>query len=1312
MPAVVQAQFTFTTNHDQITITGYDYTYGNVVVVPASTNGYPVTSLGNNAFFELGVTSVTLPGSITNIGQSAFYECLDLTSVNIPNGVLAIGAQAFDNCTALTSLTLGSGVVSIGDYAFNDCTALSSLTAGNNIASIGNYAFEATALKKITIPNGVVNLGDQVFYNCSSLTNIVIGNNVTNIGSLAFYDCSKLTGVTLPNSVTSIGEEAFEYCSDLTSVVIGYSVTSIGGSAFYFDNNLTSIVLPSSLTSVGNSAFEWCSDLTSAYFLGNAPANDGSAFLNSPNVTVYYVPGTSGWGSTYANVPTAEGTTPASDFLCTTNNGLITIVRYTGTNLVVIIPGSINGYSVSAIGSQAFFGPHTTSVTIPGSVTSIGVEAFSDETALASITIPDSVTNVGDEAFEFCYYLASVSIGNNVTTLGTNVFYDCVNLPSVAIPASLTNIGTGTFSLCTDLMNISVAPGNPAYSSTNGVLFDKAEHTLLLYPLATPGSAYTIPGGVTTVAGHAFNGCTNLSNVTFPASITSIGTFAFASCGNLTSVILPGSSMNFGDYAFFLCTNLTSVYFAGNGPFDDGTVFFDDPATVYYAGNSTGWGLSFGSAPALAETSPSNFLYVTNNNAISITGYTGSGGPLVIPALINGYAVTNIEANAFFGASLTSAIIPITVTSIGGGPFADCASLTNISLAIPNTAFMITNKVLFDITRDTLIQYPDGLMGSTYTIPNTVTSIGDSAFAYCSHLTGVTIPNNVTSLGVDAFYGCTGLTGITIPDSVTSIEDGDFTACYDLASVTIGNNVTSIGQQAFYDCGGLTSITIPNSVTNIENLAFEYCTGLTNLTFGDGIISIAPYAFENCTGLASITVPANITSVGAGAFLNCPALTDAFFQGNVPSDGGSIFSGDPATVYYLQGTTGWAATFGSAPTVEESSPNDFLYSTNDASLTITGYIGTNDVLFLPANVNGYPVTSIGQSAFERNFNLTSVTIPDGVTNIDVAAFYWSSVTNVTIPDSVTSIGDDAFGLCFSMPGITIPGNVTSIGDYAFQYSGLTNIVIPAGVTNIGQQAFDVCNNLTNITVAGANPDYSSLNGVLFDKNKDLLIQYPIGLTDTTYTIPNSVADIGIDAFDNSSSLTSVTIPASVTNISPQAFQSCIVLASVVIPNSVTSIGSGAFDGADLTSVTIPESVTNIGVEAFAYGANLTTAYFMGNEPAGDSSIFLGDNAGIVYYRPGTVGWGSTFGGWPTMSWSQQPVILGHGNGLGATPGGFSFNIAWNTNLNVSVVVQACTNLSNPVWTPVATNILLNGTNYFNDPGLTNHPRRFYRISSQ
>ena len=255
----------------------------------------------------------------------------------------------------------------------------------------------------------------------------------------------------------------------------------------------------------------------------------------------------------------------------------------------------------------------------------------------------------------------------------------------------------------------------------------------------------------------------------------------------------------------------------------------------------------------------------------------------------------------------------------------------------------------------------------------------------------------------------------------------------------------------------------------------------------------------------------------------------------------------------------------------------FVYTTNNGTITITGYTGPGGAVAIPDTIDGLPVTSIGNFAFRGYTSVTSVTIPNSVTSIGNHAFIaCTNLTSVTIPDSVTSIGDFTFNSCTSLSSVAIPTSVISIGDFAFySCASLTSVTIPSGVTSIGDSAFGACSSLSVITVDALNSFYGSEDGVLFNKSQSVLIQFP-GRKAGIYTIPNSVASIGERAFLDCARLTSVTIPNSVTIIGGFAFLGCTSLTSVTIPNSVISIGQRAFTSCTkLASVTIPNSVTDI-----------------------------------------------------------------------------------------------------------------------------------------
>ena len=406
------------------------------------------------------------------------------------------------------------------------------------------------------------------------------------------------------------------------------------------------------MTNLGASAFASCANLTKVCFEGNAPGIGTNVFNNDYNATVYYVPGTTGWGSTFGSRPTATWW----PYTYTTNSGTITITGYTGSGGAVTIPSTINTLPVTSISERAFSDCLSlTSVTIPTNVTSIGYMAFFDCVNLSSATIPNSVTSIPPwlfyncgrlttvsipssittieyQAFEGCSSLITVTIPANVTSIGGSAFAGCTALSNIIIPAAVASIGYYAFSYCSSLTAIAVDALNPSYTSVDGVLFNKIQTTLIRYPARKAGTSYTLPNSVTTIERESFAGCTNLTSVTIPNSVNSIGVWAFAQCSSLTNatigngvtsiggaafhectsltnITIPNSVTSIGSGAFRYCTNLTGAYFWGNAPSATLDVFdYDNHATAYYLRGTAGWGSMFGGRPTAAWLLPNPLI--------------------------------------------------------------------------------------------------------------------------------------------------------------------------------------------------------------------------------------------------------------------------------------------------------------------------------------------------------------------------------------------------------------------------------------------------------------------------------------------------------------------------------------------------------------------------------------------------------------------------------------------------------------------------------------------------------------------------------
>lgn len=380
-----------------------------------------------------------------------------------------------------------------------------------------------------------------------------------------------------------------------------------------------------------------------------------------------------------------------------------------------------------------------------------------------------------------------------------------------------------------------------------------------------------------------------------------------------------------------------------------------------------------------------------------------------------------------------------------------------------------------------------------------------------------------------------------------------------------GYPVKAIGTLAFGSCNEITAVTVPGSVDSIGDDAFFCCEKLENVTISDGVTSIGLRAFVFCEALVNITIPDSVTYIGSSAFGNT-----AFYNNDSNWENGGFYIGN--RLYR----------------VKPDKSGEFVIK--DGTTTIC-----NNALSYCENITSIiipdSVTSIGAYAFSYCSNLTSVNIGNGVTSIGDMAFYLcSKLTNIELGNSVAVIGNGAFYMC-SFTDIDLPDSLTTIGDYAFLYCDFTDISIPDSVTAIGVDIFQYCNTLANITVDDNNGVYKSDDGVLFTKDGTELIKYPIGKTDTSYTIPNGVVTIGNSAFDSCKNLTTVIIPNSVTTVAEYAF-TVSGLTNITIPDSVTYIGNGAFERCTgLTSIVIPDSVTEIGKWAFDLCDNLTISCY-------------------------------------------------------------------------------------------------------------------------
>lgn len=652
------------------------------------------------------------------------------------------------------------------------------------------------------------------------------------------------------------------------------------------------------------------------------------------------------------------------------------------------------------------------------------------------------------------------------------------------------------------------------------------------------------------------------------SNITAIDANTFDGCSNLTSIFIPDNVSSIGSSAFGGCDNLTIYCYADNKP----------------SGWNSGWNsdrpVYWGSIGGYTAQNGISYV-VSKDESVSITVPKTISGKVVLPSAIQlkdrQYSITNLGNNLFSNCvNLTSIEIPSSVTSIASTAFDGCAKLESIVVNDDNAKYASQDGILYNKAKTTFIYVPKAIKGAI-SIPNGITAIDNSLFQDCSNITSIELANSVARIGDNAFNNCSGLNSVKLP-----------------------SNITEIGANAFYGCDNITSATLPTFA-----LGYLSKSKLQSVVINGGAI-IDERTFYNCANLTSIALN-SISTIGSQAFYNCSSLTRVDMPSGVTSVGNNAFYGcSSLTGVYITDIKSWCEI-----EFENAQANP---------LTFANRLYLNNELLTSLEIPN-EVTSIGDYTFYGCSGLTEINMPSNLTHIGVSAFVGcDNIVTAKIPTAAISSLPKS-----KLQSVVINGGDQIVNGAFVDCTNLVSVDIPSSVTLIGSTAFSGCAKLGSIRIDANNAYYTSVDGILYDKQKTEIILIPKAIVGAV-AIPNGVQSISGNAFSDCIGLTSVEIPSSVMTVGEDAFSGCdnltvvnitdiaswcgvafanaqanpltlahnlyidnVPATSLVISDEVTSICDYAFYGCSgVTSLTIPSNIASIGTESFEGCDNITS----------------------------------------------------------------------------------------------------------------------------
>ena len=1116
--------YTYEIQNGEATITGYNKELlRSKVLIPQEIEGYPVTTIGDRAFYDMpsGIgKEFYIPDNVTTFGKEAFAGSAYLDAVRMPQKLTKMGEGVFAACLQMHFLEIPDSLTEIPDEAFVNCWGYGSARdysveqcIGKNVTKIGKSAFAGCwnmgrvgrAWGDGRLPEKLESIGEGAFQYCYTIKKLQIPAGVTVIADRTFQGCERLESIQFDGDITMIGAEAFDGCVALTSMPLSKSLSLIGADAFRDCTALTAFQLAE-----GNTHFQ-----VQQGALMTADATRLLTYAASAPQQSFVMPETltqidDGALKNLRYLETLTFSPIFSDYqagMFENATGLKTVNFGEGT--LTAIPDRFFKGCTSLVSPNAFTG-----------VTSVGESAFEGCTAVQSLSFDDSLSNIGTKAFQNCTALESVHIPDSVTSLSAAAFRNDVSLTEFQMPERLYTVSASAFSGCTSLKTVTwskylqTIEAN-AFENTalTEIIFPESLTRIGAYAFAGIGTLESIvlPENLNTIGSSAFSG-TGIQTLKLPKSVTTLGNGAWMNCAALREVQWEAALTKIPASTFEHCTALTQIElpdgiveigaraFSGNESLTNVTL----PRTVRRIESAAFEGCSALTDillwPDVEEIAADAFANCEN---LTIRGWKGSAAEkaatsqgvnfaaadqeisYTLNAAQDGYLVSGCDENTVL-LVLPAVHNGLPVVGTAENAFANCKYLQEVRVEAESVYLQVCDGILMDAAGKTLLLYPARRAGADLVIDENVTAIADYAFAYCQNLRSITIGTQVETIGDHAFEAVNDALCLVVQDGSPA--------------------------QLWASAHGVRYASESTSFTYRLEGDKAYITGYTGTlpeTVVPAVIDGYPvYAIEN---------------------LRSPILTHV-----VVSEGIEVI-GDSAFKAYFDYEKGYIRTL-----VSVSLPQSLKIISDD------GFWGQENLQEITLG----SVVEIGQSAFGSCTMLKQITLPDTLTTIGWRAFASSGLTSLTIPANVTSLGDSFITDC----------------------SALTSLYVAEGNPNyeiVDGLLYDIPAQTLRYALPDVSGDVVIRDGTVCIAG-DVFKEHAI----TSVQLPDSLQKIGNSAFQSCKELKEITFPEGLTTIDDLAFYYCTQLENTVLPENLKFLGNSAFYAcASLTEITVPEGIT-------------------------------------------------------------------------------------------------------------------------------------------